>query len=68
MRAGRDPRGAVVGPERVEERERGNRLGELAVGTVSMQVLRAAARARFTPLDLRQEERLLQDMMDGGQH
>jgi hypothetical protein len=33
-----------------------------------MQFLRAAARTRFAPLDLRQEERLLQDMMHGSQH
>ena len=33
-----------------------------------MQSLRAAARTRLTPLDLRQEKRLLQEVMNGGQH
>ena len=68
MRARHELRGAVLGPERIEERQGGNRLGELAVGSVAMQLLRAAARPRLTTLDLRQEEWLLQDMMNGGQH
>jgi hypothetical protein len=33
-----------------------------------MQRLRAAAGARLTPLDLRQEERRLQQMVHGGEH
>ncbi len=68
MGARHELRGAVLGPERIEERQGGNRFGELAVGSVAMQLLRAAARPRLTTLDLRQEERLLQDMMNGGQH
>jgi hypothetical protein len=51
VRARHELRGAVLGPERVEERQRGNRIGEVAVGAVSMQLLRAAARPRLTTLD-----------------
>ena len=68
MRARRKLRGAVMRPKRVEESQRGNRLGEPGIGAVAMQLLRPAAGARFTPLDLRQEEGLLQDVMNGGQH
>jgi uncharacterized protein YdeI (YjbR/CyaY-like superfamily) len=65
MRARDDLRSTVRGAERVEERQRGNHFGG---DSVAVQILRAAALARFSPLDLRQEERLLQDVMHGGQH
>jgi hypothetical protein len=68
MGAGHQLRGAILGPERIEEGKRGNLVGELDVGSVSMQFLRAATHTRLTPLDLGQEEWLLQDMMHGGQH
>jgi hypothetical protein len=56
MRARHELRGAVFRTERIEEGKRGDRIGEFAVGSVAMQFLRAAARTRFTPLDLRQED------------
>jgi hypothetical protein len=68
MRARHELGGAVPGPKRVEECQRGNRFGELAVGSVSTQILRAAARTRFAPLDLRHEERLSQDLINRRQH
>ena len=68
VRARRDAGGAVGRSEGVEERQRGNRPDEAEIGFVAMDRLRAAAGARLTPFDLRQEERLLQDMIGGGQH
>ncbi len=55
-------------PNAVEKDKRGHRVGAVAVVAVAMQFLRAAAGTRFTPLDLRQKEWLLQEMMNGGQH
>jgi len=68
MGARHQPRGAIVRPERVEECQRGDPVGALAIEPVTMQRLHAAPRPRLASLDLRQEERLLQEMMHGGQH
>ena len=66
MRARNNLRGAVFRPVGIEEDQRGNRLRQFGSRAVAMQQLRASARARFAPLDLRQEERHAKDVIRRG--